>query len=57
MIAQQKQTIADPGTCIDLYPCSEKFNFLLTADEMDGIITGRKLSDRHTTFALDLLKS
>ena len=46
---------SDPG--IDTYTCSKKFKSSLTADEMDGIIMGRKLSDRHISFAQDLLKS
>ena len=39
-----------PGTCTG----SKKFKSSLTADEMDEIIMGRKLTDRHISFAQDL---
>ena len=41
----------------NLVPAAKKFKSSLTADDMDDIIMEKKLSDKHITFAQDLLKS
>ena len=41
----------------NLVPAAKKFKSSLTADDMDDIIMEKQLSDKHITFAQNLLKS